>query len=272
MNVKFFDKAAGYLPDVCFRNPPDLGILLGSGWGEALEMDETLARISYSDIPGLGASTVKGHSGEFILYRRGGKLIAAWCGRRHYYEGVGWEPVVLPIEILRRMGCPKVLLTNASGGINPALRPGDFVIIRDHLNLVGANPLIGPHVAEWGERFPDMTEVYGKRLAELLHASANRLALRAMDGVYAYTSGPCYETPAEIQAYKAQGADVVGMSTVPEAVFAKACGIQVAGVSLVSNLAAGISRQSLNHEEVVAAGEAAKPSMRALIEDFIARL
>ncbi len=272
MDVTFFDKAAGYLPDVCFERVPDLGILLGSGWGEALTMDRVLVRISYADIPGLGASTVKGHAGEFILYERGDKRIAAWCGRRHYYEGVGWEPVVLPIEILRRMACPAVLLTNASGGINPALRPGDFVIIRDHLNLVGDNPLIGPHNPDWGERFPDMSEVYQKHMAELLHASANRLGLRAMDGVYAYTSGPCYETPAEIQSYKAQGADVVGMSTVPEAIFAKASGLRVAGLSLVSNLAAGISRQSLNHQEVMAAGAAAKSLMSALIDDFLDRL
>ena len=170
------------------------------------------------------------------------------------------------------MGCETLLLTNASGGINPALRPGDFVIIRDHINLVGVNPLIGPHNAEWGVRFPDMSEVYAKRLAELLHASANRLALRAMDGVYAYTSGPCYETPAEIQAYKAQGADVVGMSTVPEAVFARACGMKIAGLSLVSNLAAGISRRQLSHEEVIAASASAKPRMAAFVEDFIARL
>ena len=272
MKLNHFDSAAGYLPDECFKNPPDIGILLGSGWGEALKIDEVLVRIKYADIPGLGASTVKGHSGEFILYRHAGKLIAAWCGRRHYYEGAGWEPVVLPVEILRRMGCQTLLLTNASGGINPALRPGDFVIIRDHINLVGVNPLIGPHVEEWGERFPDMSEVYTKRLAELLHASANKLGMRAMDGVYAYTSGPWYETPAEIQAYKAQGADVVGMSTVPEATFARACGLKVAGISLVSNLAAGISRQPLNHEEVMAAGREAKPKMAAFIGDFIARL
>ena len=272
MNMNFFDKAAGYLPDECFKAPPDLGILLGSGWGEALEMDEVLVRIAYSDIPGLGGATVKGHVGEFVLYRRGEKRIAAWCGRRHFYEGEGWEPVVLPVEILRRMGCGNLLLTNASGGINPALRPGDFVIIRDHINLVGINPLIGPHVQEWGERFPDMSEVYTKRLAELLHACANRLDLRVMDGVYAYSSGPCYETPAEIQAYKAQGADVVGMSTVPEAVFARACGMKVAGLSLVSNLAAGISRRPLCHEEVVAAGAAAKPLMAEFIDDFIGRL
>jgi len=272
MNFKIFDRAAGGFPDVCFENPPDVGVLLGSGWGEALRMDDVLVRIRYADIPGLGASTVKGHGGEFVLYRRGGKRIAAWCGRRHYYEGVGWEPVVMPVEILRRMGCQTLLLTNASGGINPVLRPGDFVILRDHINLVGANPLIGPHVAEWGERFPDMTEVYAKHLAELLHASANRLGLRAMDGVYAYTSGPCYETPAEIQAYKAQGADVVGMSTVPEAVFAKSCGMKVAGISLVSNLAAGISRRALNHEEVMVAAAEAKPRMAAFVDDFLARL
>jgi len=272
VNRKFFDTTAGYFPDLCFQTPPDLGILLGSGWGEALEMDEVVFRASYADIPGLGASTVAGHVGEFVLYRRSGRLIAAWCGRRHYYEGVGWEPVVAPVEMLRRMGCQNLLLTNASGGINPALRPGDFVIIRDHINLVSANPLVGAHEPQWGERFPDMTEVYTRHMAELLHASANRLALRVMDGVYAFNLGPAYETPAEVRAYKAQGADVVGMSTVPEAVFAKACGFRIAGISLVSNLAAGISLHPLNHAEVVAAGEAAKPKMKAFISDFISQI
>ena len=272
MQMRKFDAAAEYLPDVCFERPPDLGLMLGSGWGSAIVVDEVLVRIGYGDIPGLGAPTVNGHSGEFLLCRRSGKLLAVWCGRHHFYEGLGWEPVVMPVEILRRMGCRSLLVTNASGGINPALRPGDFVIIRDHINMTGTNPLIGPRVEEWGERFPDMTEIYLRRYAEMLHAGANRLGLRAMDGVYAYSSGPCYETPAEVQAYKAQGADVVGMSTVPEAVFARACGISVAGLSLVSNLAAGISRQSLNHAEVVAAGEAAKPNMRALIDDFVSRI
>ena len=272
MNKQIFDQAAGCFPDLCFRRSPDLGILLGSGWGAAIEADEVLCRIAYSDVPGLGASTVRGHAGEFVLYRRGGRLVAAWCGRRHFYEGVGWEPVVMPVELLRRMGCPRVLLTNASGGINPVLRPGDFVILRDHVNLVGLNPLIGAHDLEWGERFPDMSEIYDRHLAETLHASANRRNLRVMDGIYAYTSGPCYETPAEIQAYKAQGADVVGMSTVPEAVFARACGLKVAGLSLVSNLAAGISRQPLRHEEVIAASEDAKPRMRELVDDLILSL
>lgn len=272
METAFFDKAAGYLPDECFSKPADLCIVLGSGWGDSLTADETLVRIPYADIPGLGASTVQGHAGEFVLYARRGLRIAAWCGRRHYYEGDGWEPVVMPVEIARRMGCGKILLTNASGGINPALRPGDFVIVRDHLNTVGANPLVGKARDEWGGRFPDMTQVYSKRLAELLHASANKLSLRAMDGVYAYTTGPCYETPAEIDAYKSWGADVVGMSTVPEAVFAKACGMKVAGLSLVSNLAAGISRRPLDHAEVMEAANAARRTMALLLDDFTGRL
>ena len=272
MNVKFFDEAAGYLPDACFRRPPDIGVVLGSGWGAALQADDIVVRIPYADIPGLGASTVKGHSGEFVLYSRCGRLVAAWCGRRHYYEGVGWEQVVLPVEMMRRMGCPAVLLTNASGGINPALRPGDFVVVRDHINMTGLSPLAGPHVPDWGERFPDMTEVYARRLAELLHAAANRHGARVMDGVYAYSVGPCYETPAEIRAYRAQGADIVGMSTVPEAVFAKACGMNVACLSLVTNLASGISLRPLDHGEVMAAGDAAKPLMRTLVDDFISRL
>jgi len=272
MERSIFDDAAAVLPDLCFASPPDIGIILGSGWGDALRMDEVLFRLPYADIPGLGAAKVPGHAGELIVYRRGTRRVVAWCGRRHFYEGVGWEPVVLPVEILRRMGATRLLLTNASGGINPALRPGDFVFIRDHINLIGLNPLIGPHNPEWGARFPDMTNVYNRHLTELLHASANHLGLRAMEGVYACASGPCYETPAEITAYKAQGADVVGMSTVPEALFACACGFAVAGVSLVSNFAAGIARHALDHSEVVAAGTAAKPKMGALIDDFLSRL
>ncbi len=272
MRLASFDQTASYFPDLCFKRPPDLGILLGSGWGAALKADEVLFRAAYADLPGFGASTVQGHAGEFLLYRRDGRLVAAWCGRRHYYEGVSWEQVVTPVEILRRMGCRRILLTNAAGGVNPALRPGDFVILRDHINLVRANPLVGPHCEEWGERFPDMSEVYSRHLAELLRAGANRLGLRAMDGVYAFNCGPSYETPAEVCAYRALGADAIGMSTVPEALFAKACGFEVAGLSLVSNLAAGISKTPLSHGEVVAAGAAAKPGMKALVEDFIARL
>lgn len=272
MNRSFFDKAAECFPDSCFKSAPDLGIVLGSGWGDALEMDDVLVRVSYADIAGFGPSSVQGHAGEFILYRRGARRIAAWCGRHHWYEGLGWEPVVFPVEMLRRMGCGSVLLTNAAGGIDDALRPGDFVVLKDHVNTAGVNPLIGPHNSEWGPRFPDMSEVYSKRGQELLCAGAYRLGLRMLRGTYAFTAGPCYETPSEVQAFKRLGADVVGMSTVPEATFARACGFKTAALSLVSNLAAGIAQHPLGHEEVMAAGEAAKPQMRALIDDFISRL
>jgi len=270
MDSKFFDRAAGALPDICFERAPDLAIVLGSGWGDALKADRTLVRIPYSDLPGLGAATVAGHAGELRLYERAGHRVLAFCGRRHWYEGVGWETVIVPVEFARRMGCGKILLTNAAGGLNPALRPGDFVILRDHINTVGANPLVGAHNPEWGPRFPDMTAVYTQHLRDVLHGAANRRGLRVMEGVYAFTSGPVYETPAEIHMYGHMGADVVGMSTVPEAVFAHACGLQVAGLTLVTNLAAGISPTPLRHEEVIAASTAAKPRMADLVDDFIA--
>jgi len=272
MDTEFFDKAAAALPDACFDRPPDLGIILGSGWADALKIDRTVVRVAYADIPGMGSATVPGHAGEFILYEHDGKRIAAFCGRRHWYEGVGWETIVLAVELLRRMGGAKLLLTNAVGGINPALKPGDFVIVRDHINTVGVNPLIGPVVEGWGPRFPDMSEIYTKHLAELLHASAHALGVRVIDGVYAFTSGPVFETPAEVRAYAREGADVVGMSTVPEATFAHACGIAVGCVSLVSNLAAGISRQPICHEDVLKATASARATMSGVIEEFLRRL
>ena len=272
MTPKDFDPLCAALPQIVFAEPPDLGVMLGSGWGDALEMDEVVCRVPYDRLPGLGASTVKGHAGEFILYRRGGKLVAAWCGRRHFYEGVGWQSVVAPVEVMRRMGVKKLLLTNAAGGIDSALKAGDFVILNDHINLVRVNPLVGAHAPEWGERFPDMSEVYSRRLIAILRTIAEELSISAHEGVYAYNYGPAYETPAEIRAYRVIGASAVGMSTVPEAVFAHACGMEIAALSLISNLAAGISSTPLSHAEVVAAGEAAKPQMRAIVGAFLDRI
>lgn len=270
MDVKFFDAAMSALPAECLAAAPDVAVVLGSGWGDALKMDRLIARVPYSAIPGFGAATVAGHAGEFVLYERAGRRVAAFCGRRHWYEGVGWETVVLPVELFRRMGGRRLLLTNAVGGINPALHPGDFVILRDHVNTVGVNPLMGPHNPDWGPRFPDMSEIYAARLRSVLRAVAARRGLRVMEGVYAFTAGPVYETPAEIRAYRNMGADVVGMSTVPEAVFAAAAGLEVAGLSLVTNLAAGISPVPLHHEEVLSATRNAQSVMRGLVDDFIA--
>jgi len=272
MDIEFFNKAAAALPDAFFEKPVELGVVLGSGWGAALKPDRVLVRVSYSDIPGLGATAVQGHAGELSLCEFAGKRIVCFAGRRHWYEGVGWEAVCIAPEFLRRMGAPKMLLTNAVGGINPMLRPGDLVIISDHINTVGINPLIGPNRPEWGERFPDMSEVYSRRMRQLLHETANACGIEVGEGVYAFTSGPVFETPAEVRAYRSMGADVVGMSTVPEALFARACGIEVATVSMVSNLAAGISRDPIRHVDVLQATRGAMGPMGELLNGFLERV
>lgn len=272
MNTTLFDTAAAALPKFCFGHPPACGLILGSGWSQALSVGQPLLRFPYSGIPGLGASTVVGHTGEFVLYERHGLRIAAFLGRRHWYEGAGWAPVVLPVELLRRMGVRDLLITNAAGGINPNLKPGDLMLIRDHINTVGLSPLIGPVMPGWGERFPDQSHIYSPRLAELLRKAAHDAEVSLLDGVYAFTSGPGYETPAEIRAYASMGADAVGMSTVPEAIIANAAGLRTAGLSCITNMAAGISGPHLSHEEVLDQTRATAPVMAALLEAFLARL
>ena len=272
MDMEFFDRAAEALPAEFFAAPVDIGVVLGSGWGAALKPERVLARVSYADIPGLGAAAVPGHAGELTLCEFGGRRVACFGGRRHWYEGVGWEAVCVAPEFLRRMGAGRMLLTNAVGGINPMLRPGDIVIITDHINTVGVNPLIGPHNPVWGERFPDMSEVYSRRLRRLLHEVAGGAGIDVSEGVYAFTSGPVFETPAEIRAYRSSGADVVGMSTVPEALFGRACGLEVAAISMVSNLAAGISRDPIRHVDVLQATQRAMEPMGALLNGFLERV
>jgi purine-nucleoside phosphorylase len=272
MNAALFDTAAAALPELCFEKPPACGLILGSGWGQALQTGEPLLRMPYAEIPGLGASTVVGHMGELMLFERHGLRIAAFVGRRHWYEGAGWGPVVLPVELLRRMGTRTLLVTNAAGGISPSLKPGDLMVIRDHINTAGINPLIGALVPGWGPRFPDQSQIYDAGLIDVLRKAAYDTEASFTDGVYAFTTGPCYETPAEIRAYASMGADAVGMSTVPEAIIANAAGIRVAGLSCITNMAAGISGPHLSHEEVLAQTRKAAPAMAALLDAFLARL
>ncbi len=272
MNAAFFETAATALPSLCFERPPACGLILGSGWSQVLIPDTPLLRLSYADIPGLGASTVVGHAGELLLFERHGIRIAAFLGRRHWYEGAGWGPVVLPVELLRRMGTRNLLITNASGGISPNLKPGDLMVIRDHVNTVGINPLIGPVIPGWGERFPDQSQIYSPALIDLLRKAAYDTEVPLSDGVYAFTSGPGYETPAEIRAYAGMGADAVGMSTVPEATVANAAGLRTAGLSCITNMAAGISGPHLSHEEVLGQTRKTAPVMAALLDAFLARL
>ncbi len=272
MNAGLFDAAAAALPPICFAHSPCCGLILGSGWSEALADGRTLASVPYADIPGMGTSTVVGHAGELRLFELHGLRVAAFLGRRHWYEGEGWEPVVLPVELLRRMGTQKLLITNAAGGINPSFKPGDLMAISDHINTVGLNPLVGPVMPGWGARFPDQSQVYDPLMRKLLHQAAAEVGVALFEGVYAYTAGPIYETPAEIRAYAGIGADAVGMSTVPEVTVASAAGLRVAGLSCITNMAAGISGPHLSHDEVLKQTRRTAPLMAALINAFLARL
>jgi len=247
-------------------------MILGSGWSESLAFDDLLASVPYRDIPGLGASTIVGHAGDLRLFRRHGLVVMAFCGRRHWYEGDGWEPVVLPIELMRRLNIRQVLLTNAAGGINSTLRPGAFLAIQDHINTIGINPLQGPLRTGWGPRFPDQSAIYDRHLRELLHMAAQDACVALTEGIYAFTAGPAYETPAEIRAYASMGADAVGMSTVPEAMVANAVGMRVAALSCITNMAAGISGPHLSHEEVMAETRRVASIMNHLLDGFLAHL
>jgi purine-nucleoside phosphorylase len=260
------DSAAEALKKAWPNAKPKCGVILGSGWGEAIS-DLQGEEISYSDIPGFGQTGVMGHAGRLLKTEINGMETFIFKGRRHWYEGEGWTPVILPVYLLHAMGADTVLLTNASGGIRDDLPPSSLMAIEDHINMLGSNPLIGPHNPKLGTRFPDQTEVYDAPLREkLLQAGADSC------GVYIATMGPTFETPAEIKQYKAMGADAVGMSTVPEAIIANALGMQVAGLSCVCNWAAGISPVPLTHEDVNKTASEAMPRMKKAITGFLSSL
>jgi inosine/guanosine/xanthosine phosphorylase family protein len=244
-------------------------LVLGSGWGELAASFGAGQALSYEDIPGLGAAQVAGHVGQLHLASAAERELLVFQGRRHWYEGLGWEPVALPVLLAVRFGAARLVLTNAAGSIHPDLNPGDLMIIDDHINAMGANPLIGPHASIWGPRFPDQTAVYDTRLRAGLDAAADRAGITVSHGVYLAASGPAYETPAEIEAYRRMGADAVGMSTVPEAMLGHAAGLRVAAVSCISNKAAGITGKRLSHDEVLAATQAALPRMQSLLHEFL---
>ncbi len=257
------------LPEAFREAPIDGAIVLGSGWGESLTQAYAIATLPYAQIPEYGSSTIAGHAGKLALLECQGKRILAFFGRRHYYEGCPMEQILYPVELVRQLNIPIMLLTNAAGGINPTFKPGDIMLLSDHLNLSGLSPLRGALHEGWGDRFPDMTAVYDGALREVLKGEG---AQWLHEGVYAFSTGPAYETPAEIRAWQTLGADAIGMSTVLEATLAHACGIRLAAVSCVTNAAAGISSVPLSHAEVLEASIAAKPRMTQLLERFISVL
>ena len=244
---------------------PRLAVILGSGLGDFADTLDEREAIAFSAVPHFPLSSVAGHSGNVVL----GKIGTAWVlclqGRVHCYEGHDMKAVTFPIRVLGRLGIRRLIVTNAAGGINPRFRPGDLMLIRDHISLFCPNPLIGPNEASLGPRFPDMSATYSEPLRQLARNSARRLKFTLKQGVYVSVTGPSYESPAEIALLKRLGADAVGMSTVPEVIVARHMGIECLGISNITNTAAGISKRPLSHAEVLEAGERVKPRLMALI-------
>jgi purine-nucleoside phosphorylase len=244
---------------------PAIGLVLGSGLGGFADDLSEATRIPYANIPSFPRSTAVGHAGQMVMGKVGDVPVAAMQGRVHLYEGYSAKEVAFPTRVLGRMGIRALVLTNAAGGINLEYKQGALVVVTDHINLQGTNPLIGPNDERFGLRFPDMTQAYWKPYREIALRVARRLGKTAYQGVYAGLSGPSYETPAEIRYLRTIGADLVGMSTIPEVIAARHMGLKVLAISCVTNMAAGISDEALNHEEVLKTGERVKGDFVALL-------
>ena len=248
---------------------PKIALVLGSGLGAFADELTASVKIPYEKIPGFPRSTAVGHAGRLVIGNTGGIAVAAMQGRVHAYEGYSAHEVGFPMRVLGRLGIRAVILTNAAGGINLEYKQGALVILRDHINLQGTNPLIGHNDERFGPRFPDMTQAYWKSYRQAALVEAKRLGIEVHEGVYAALSGPSYETPAEIRYLRTIGADLVGMSTVPETIVARHMGLRVLGISCVTNMAAGILDQPLDHREVIETGERVKSQFIALLRAVI---
>ena len=251
---------------------PKIALVLGSGLGAFADDLAAPTKIPYAKIPGFPRSTAIGHAGRLVIGSVDNIPVAAMQGRVHAYEGYSPHEVVFPIRVLGRLGIRAAILTNAAGGINTDYKQGALVILRDHINLQGTNPLVGPNDERFGPRFPDMTQAYWKFYREAALVEAKRLGIEPHEGVYAALSGPSYETPAEIRYLRAIGADLVGMSTVPETIVARHLGLRVLGISCVTNMAAGILDRPLDHREVIETGERVKSQFIALLRAVIPRI
>lgn len=267
------DGAAEYIRSVLSdRGIPSVCIVLGSGLGPLSKMAEEAIEIPYKDIPGFPVSTAPGHKGSLIIGKLSGKPVFMMNGRFHYYEGYPMETVTFYVRVMGRLGVKVLLLTNASGGINLEMKVPELVAITDHLSFNAEPVLRGPNISEFGTRFPDQCHVYDPELSDILVNSARDLNIRISRGVYAYSKGPQYETPAEIRALRLLGADCVGMSTVPEAIAASHMGIRVAAMSCITNMAAGISGNALSEQEVLDNAALASENSCALVKEFVNRL
>jgi inosine/guanosine/xanthosine phosphorylase family protein len=251
---------------------PKTALVLGSGLGPLADRVEGATDVSYGDIPGFPMPTVHGHQGRLRIGTLAGHPLVCMQGRLHAYEGHPAEALAVPVRILRRLGVERLVLTNAAGGVNPKLPAGSLMILSDHINFSGRNPLVGPNDDSFGPRFPDMSHAYAPELQDALEAAARRAGVAVARGVYIYVLGPNFETPAEIRAFATMGADAVGMSTVPECLAAVHCGMKVAALSLITNAAAGLSTTPLTHEETLAEATKAYGRVESLMLEFFGAL
>jgi purine-nucleoside phosphorylase len=249
-----------------------VALVLGSGLGAFADELEDPVAVPYDEVPGFARPTVEGHAGRLVVGRVGGVGVAAMQGRFHFYEGYTLEEVTFPVRVLSLLGAKSLVLTNAAGGLNNSYEQGSLVLISDHLNLMGTNPLLGPNDPRFGPRFPDMTEVYDREYQDAAITEAREMGLDLRRGIYAALTGPSYETPAEIRMLRLLGADAVGMSTVPEAIVARQMSMRVLGLSCITNMAAGVLDKPINHEEVIETGERVRETFAELLRRVIPKL
>ena len=268
MDCNYVQEAAEYVR-ARIGETPRIGLILGSGLGGIAEVIADKHVIPYGEIPHFVCSTAPGHKGQFVAGRFGGKPVICMQGRLHFYEGHALSDIIFPVRVMKQLGVTSLIVTNAAGGINTSFQVGDLVLIEDHINFMGTNPLIGPNDASFGPRFCDMTYTYTPALRQAAQEAAQSLGLTLQKGVYLGCTGPSYETPAEIRAFRTLGADAVGMSTVPEVIAASHCGLQVLAFSLITNMAAGILDQPLTEEEVIEIGNRRGSDLQRLITRIV---
>lgn len=251
---------------------PEIGLILGSGLGVLAGKIEDPVILPYQDIPEFPVSTVEGHAGQLVIGELNGKKVVVMQGRFHFYEGYSMDQVTFPVRVMKLLGVKTLVVTNAAGSVNESFKPGDLMLITDHINFMGTNPLIGANEACFGVRFPDMSDAYSKEFRNLAKQVAIRQGLDLKEGVYVGNTGPTYETPAEVRMARVVGGDAVGMSTVPEVIVARHCGIKVLGISCLTNMAAGILDQPLSHDEVIETTEKVKTRFLSFVKEIVSEM
>ncbi|MBM7661131.1 purine-nucleoside phosphorylase [Bacillus mesophilus] len=268
MEKAIVEKSASYIKEK-LHETPTIGLILGSGLGVLADEIKNPVKIPYHEIPEFPISTVEGHAGQLVIGDLEGVQVVAMQGRFHFYEGYSLHKVTFPVRVMKELGVETVIVTNAAGGVNTSFKPGDLMIITDHINNMSQNPLIGKNESEYGVRFPDMSSAYCPELRKKAKEVASRLDITLQEGVYLGNTGPSYETPAEIKMIRALGADAVGMSTVPEVIIARHANLKVLGISCISNMAAGILDQPLTHDEVIETTAMAQASFLSLVKEVV---